>query len=92
MSSTLLLLLRARDRRTVTRVLRELERQAGDVSRTAAVLGVSPDSLYRAAARDPDGFGARFAELRQGLAGAQRAGVRARQASARERVTSPEKK
>lgn len=77
----LLLLLRAEEARAERSVLRELERQGGDVSMTAAELGVSTDSLYRAAARSA-GFGARFRRLCQGLAGSREAAVRARRARA----------
>lgn len=62
---TLLLLLRARDDRARAHVLETLRANAGDVTRTAAALEVSSDSLYRAAARD-GALGVAFRALAQG--------------------------
>lgn len=82
--SRLLLLLRAGDETARSRVLEELRDHGGDVSRTAAALGVSTDSLYRAAARDVT-FGIAWRAIAMGRAGARAAAVRSRVQRARGR-------
>jgi hypothetical protein len=81
----LLLLLRVGDAAAREHVLATLRDQGGDVSATARLLGVSPDSLYVAAKRDA-AWGRRFRALCQGLDGARRAAVRARRARVVRRV------
>lgn len=74
---TLLLLLRARHADARQRVLDELRAHGGNVSETAAELGVAVSTLYDWRHRDPE-LARGFAALAQGREGSRRAAAAAR--------------